>query len=298
MPLPWINKSRIDTVSLYKSRTTIDVLRLDLVHPVISGNKWYKLKKYIEEAQQLGKTTLLTYGGAYSNHIVATAAAAKETGLKSIGIIKSYLPKKISQTLQDAAEYGMQLFFAPYPNKIKEVLSLLQQEDIYQIPMGGYGLLGKEGAKTILDEVDITRYSHIVCAVGTGTMLAALVEDAPEHQTIVGISSMKNNYSLEDEIKKLLASDNHHGFQIIHDYHFGGFAKHTTELIQFMNDWYEQSRIPTDIVYTGKLFFAVKELFLKKYFPEEASILVIHSGGLQGNRSLPKGTLIFEFDTL
>jgi 1-aminocyclopropane-1-carboxylate deaminase len=297
MLLPSLNKSRVNTVSLYKSRTSFDVLRLDLVHPVISGNKWFKLRKYIEEAQQLGNTTLLTYGGAYSNHIVATAAAAQETGLKSIGIIKSHLPGQLSQTLQDASAYGMQLFFAPDKDKEQAIVSSLDADNIYYIPMGGYGLPGKEGAKTILDEVNLAKYTHIICAVGTGTMLAGLAEAALSHQHVVGISSMKNNFSLEDEIKQLLHPDKHQKFQLIYDYHFGGFAKRNAELIGFMNDWYQHSGIPTDIVYTGKLFFGVNDLYSKEYFPLDASLLVIHSGGLQGNRSLPAGTLIFGPET-
>ena len=294
MPLPWLNKSRIDTVSLYKSHTTVDVLRLDLIHPVISGNKWFKLKKYIEEAQHLGKSTIVTYGGAYSNHIVATAAAAKETGFKSIGIIKGYLPQKISPTLRDAIRYGMQILYAPGEHKRKDVVTSLNEEDLYHIPMGGYGKLGKEGAADILKEAHLAKYTHIVCAVGTGTMLAGITDSALLHQRIIGISSMKNNFSLQDEIQHLLPPAKHHLFELIHDYHFGGFARYKMELIQFMNDWYQHSGIPTDIVYTGKMFFALNHLYSKHYFGADDSLLIVHSGGLQGNRSLPKGTLIFE----
>jgi len=284
---------RIDTVSLYKSHTTVDVLRLDLLHPVVSGNKFFKLEKYIEEAQQLGKSTLLTFGGPYSNHIVATAAAAQLCGMASIGIVRCHPPKQISPTLADARDYGMQVFFAPTADAEQQVLSSLHTGPVYSIPMGGYGLPGKEGAKAILGLHPIANYSHIITAVGTGTTLAGLIESSLSTQQVLGISAMKNNTALEAEVQQLLPAPLKHRVQILHDYHCGGFARHTPELLNFMNAWYQDTGIPSDFVYTGKLFFALHDLVSKKFFPEGSSVLVIHSGGLQGNRSLAKGTLIF-----
>jgi 1-aminocyclopropane-1-carboxylate deaminase len=290
---------RIDPVhSLLKYHTTADVLRLDLIHPVISGNKWFKLKEYLKEAKALDKKIILTFGGAYSNHIVATAAASNQNGFKSIGIIRGEKPTTFSHTLQQAMEFGMQLFFISreeYKEKIipPSIYDRYNQDEIYVINEGGYGHKGVEGTKNILKQVDATPYSHIVAAVGTGTTLAGLIEASDQHQKIIGLSILKNNFALQQEVENLISKENQHRFTIIHDYHFGGYAKHTKELIEFMNRWYHSTHIPSDFVYTGKLFFAVNDLIQKNYFTQQSKLLIIHSGGLQGNQSLPKGTLIF-----
>lgn len=291
-------KSRIDPLSsLYKFHTTVDVLRLDLLHPVISGNKWFKLKEYLNDVQLQSKKTILTFGGAFSNHIVATAAAAKLNGLKSIGIIRGEQPINLSDTLKDAMSFGMELFFISrndYKNKTipNEVLNLYKN-DLYVINEGGYGTKGMQGSATILSEVNASTYTHIIAAVGTGTTLAGLTSAAQPHQKIIGISALKNNLSLQNEIEALLPTQKHQQFHLLHNYHFGGYAKYNEALIQFMNEWYDETKIPSDFVYTGKLFFALNDFIHKNYFPANSKILVIHSGGLQGNRSLPKGTLIF-----
>jgi 1-aminocyclopropane-1-carboxylate deaminase len=290
---------RVDPVHfLQKFHTTVDVLRLDLIHPIISGNKWFKLKEYLKEAKALNKKIILTFGGAYSNHIVATAAASKQNGFKSIGIIRGEQPTVLSHTLNDAMIFGMDLFFTSrtdYKNKSipSQVFEQYNKEDVYIINEGGYGMKGVEGAKTILQLIDSSSYTHILDVVGTGTTIAGLVEASNIHQTVIGISSMKNNFSLQRETEKFLSEENKRRFKLIHDYHFGGYAKYTQELIDFMNDWYRQTSIPSDFVYTGKLFFAVNDLLEKNYFPNNSKLLLMHSGGLQGNQSLPKGTLIF-----
>jgi 1-aminocyclopropane-1-carboxylate deaminase len=290
---------RVDPVHfLQKFHTTVDVFRLDLIHPVISGNKWFKLKKYLSETQSLGKKTVLTFGGAYSNHIVAIAAVTKKNALKSIGIIRGEKPTIPSHTLQDAASYGMDLYFVSreeYKKKTipTEVFERYDQTDIYIINEGGYGEKGVEGAKDILKQIDFLPYTHIIDAVGTGTTIAGLIESSSKYQTVIGISSLKNNFSLDQEIKTFLSEENKKRLTLIHDYHFGGYAKYSKKLIDFMNDWYRLTGIPSDFVYTGKLFFAVSDLIEKKYFPSESKLLIIHSGGVQGNQSLPNGTLIF-----
>ncbi|MBO9684261.1 MAG: 1-aminocyclopropane-1-carboxylate deaminase, partial [Flavisolibacter sp.] len=156
-----------------------------------------------------------------------------------------------------------------------------------------YGKKGIEGAKDILQQIDSSFYTHIIDSVGTGTTIAGLIEGSEKHQTVIGISSLKNNYSLQQEIENLVSEQNKKRFLLIHDYHFGGYAKYSKQLIDFMNEWYQQTNIPSDFVYTGKLFFAVQNLLQKTYFPQGSKLLIIHSGGLQGNQSLPKGTLIF-----
>jgi 1-aminocyclopropane-1-carboxylate deaminase len=290
---------RVDPVHfLSKFHTTVDALRLDLIHPVISGNKWFKLKEYLKEAKALDKKIILTFGGAYSNHIVATAAAAKQAGFKSIGIIRGEKPTTVSHSLQNASAYGMNLYFISRMDyKSKNIpIEILQQdgeEDIYIINEGGYGKKGAEGAKDILRQIDSSSYTHIIDSVGTGTTIAGLIESSEKHQIVIGISSLKNNYSLQQEIENLVSEQNKKRFLLIHDYHFGGYAKYSKQLIDFMNEWYQQTNIPSDFVYTGKLFFAVQDLVQKTYFPQGSKLLIIHSGGLQGNQSLPKGTLIF-----
>ncbi|HWI92604.1 MAG TPA: pyridoxal-phosphate dependent enzyme [Flavisolibacter sp.] len=290
---------RVDQVLfLQKFHTTVDVLRLDLIHPVISGNKWFKLKEYLREAKSLNKKIILTYGGAYSNHIVATAAAAKQSNFKSIGIIRGEKPTTLSHTLKDAMNFGMEVFFLSredYKRKIipPEVYKYCDSEELYVINEGGYGVKGVEGAKAILKLMDLSAYTHILDVVGTGTTIAGIVEASGEHQTVIGISSMKNNFSLQQETEKFISEEKRSRFSLIHDYHFGGYAKYTQELIDFMNEWYRQTGIPSDFVYTGKLFFAAHDLLKKNYFPAGSKLLLMHSGGLQGNLSLPKGTLIF-----
>ena len=288
---------RVDTVSM-KEIPMLDVLRLDIIHPVISGNKWFKLKAYIESAKENEQSVILTFGGAYSNHIVATAAAAQKAALNSIGIIRGERPSQLSPSLQDAVEYGMKLFFISreeYRQKIipGEIFSRHERKAICIINEGGYGPLGVKGAADILREINSTGYSHIICAVGTGTMLAGLITGKSRDQSVTGISVLKNNFSLQNEINELLPQHLKNQFQLIHEYHSGGYAKYNHELIDFMNEWFSKTGIPSDVVYTGKLFFAINKMISKNYFPGESRILAIHSGGLQGNRSLPNGTLIF-----
>jgi 1-aminocyclopropane-1-carboxylate deaminase len=294
-----IENIRVDPVEfLLKFHTMVDVLRLDLVHPIISGNKWFKLKEYLKEAAILNKKIILTFGGAYSNHIVATAAVSQQNGFKSIGIIRGEKPTVLSHTLQNAIDFGMELYFVSredYKKKTNpfEVYNRYQKDEIYVINEGGSGAKGVEGAKDILGQIDSSSYSHIINSVGTGTTIAGLIESTGKHQTIIGISSLKNNYSLQQEIETFLTEENKKRFTLIHDYHFGGYAKYSKTLIDFMNEWYRLTNIPSDFVYTGKLFYAANYLIEKKYFSSGSKILIIHSGGLQGNQSLPKGTLIF-----
>ena len=241
---------------------------------------------------------ILTFGGAFSNHIVATAAAAKANGLASIGIIRGERGTLSSPTLEDAAAFGMDLQFLPRDQyKTKQLPSSLFEtyspDDVYMIAEGGYGKLGAAGAMDILEQVDKAAYTHIIAAVGTGTMLAGLTLASLPHQQVLGIPVLKNCASLQAEIDALLPAEKRGKYSLIGDYHLGGYAKRTPELIRYMNEWYISTGIPSDFVYTGKLFFAVQDLAWNNYFPSGSRLLVIHSGGLQGNRSLPKQTLIF-----
>jgi 1-aminocyclopropane-1-carboxylate deaminase len=295
-----LESSRIDhiLIPVDKNQNILaDVLRLDVIHPIISGNKWFKLQPYLDDALQIQKKVVVTFGGAYSNHIIATAAACRSFGLKSIGIIRGEEPLIHSDTLKDCMSFQMELHFVSrinYKNKVipEAVFEKYQEEEIYVINEGGYGKKGVEGAQTIIEMLDTSSYTHICAAVGTGTMVAGLLKASKSHQQIIGISVLKNNISVHDNISSLL-SITPANLQLLHDYHFGGYAKYMDQLIAFMNQWYLNTGIPSDFVYTGKLFFGVNELVRSGYFNSESKLLIIHSGGLQGNRSLPNGKLIF-----
>jgi 1-aminocyclopropane-1-carboxylate deaminase len=275
------------------------ILRLDKLHPIVSGNKWFKLRYYIEEAISQSCSTIASFGGPYSNHLVALAFAANQNNIKSIGYVRATKEDAITPSLQEAQAYGMQLEFMgrTHFQEIKNDLLKTNQQtsidkgSIYFIDEGGYGALGAKGAATILNE-HCKDYTTIIAAVGTGTMLAGLIQAAALHQNVIGIPILKNEASIEAEIKNIL-KDSSKQFTLLHNFHQGGYAKTNPALIAFMNQLWETEKIPTDIVYTGKLLMAVDSLLKENYFKAGSKILVIHSGGLQGNRSLPLGTLLY-----
>ena len=295
----------------------MDLLRLDLLHPVVSGNKFYKLRYYIELAIENGTSTIASFGGPYSNHIVALAYTAKEAGLKSIGYIRTNADEPMTPSLKEAKAYGMELVYSGRTDFQSKKEAILQSSeantDCYFIDEGGYGIVGANGAATILTENNTTQYDYIICAVGTGTMLAGIINASDPHQKIIGIPVLKNEGSIESEINALLidkndpSNDLHNDstndssndkinsqpYTLLHQFHQGGYAKTNPKMIDFMNRLWDTEKIPTDIVYTSKLLFGVEQLIQENYFEKDASILVIHSGGLQGNRSLPEGTLNF-----
>ena len=278
-----------------EKKVSVSVLRLDRMHPIVSGNKWFKLKYYIEEAQYLNKERIISFGGAWSNHIVALACACSVNKLKAVGIIRGEEPEVYSDTLKAAMGYGMELLFLPrndYQNKI--IPFAINETTDSIIPEGGYGEKGVAGFSTALDFCKKKEFTHFICAVGTGTMMAGIINGVTDDQEVIGISILKNNHNLFPAILKMLnAEDNLKQFKLIEEYHFGGYAKYTNELLSFMNSIYKESSVPSDFVYTGKLFYAVNDLLIKNYFPAGSKILAIHSGGLLGNNSLKKGTLKF-----
>ena len=266
----------------------VDVLRLDKLHPVISGNKWFKLKEHLALATP-GKP-ILTFGGAWSNHLVATAYAARQAGIAAIGVIRGERPAAPSATLEEAAAYGMQLEFISRQRYLqKEDPAFLGEllhryPGAYIIPEGGGGLPGITGSEAILRIADTTAYAHIACAIGTGATFQGLLRAAAPHQVIVGVPVLKgfDTSPLQGPNTILLPQ-----------YHFGGYARHPQTLLDFMNGFYRETSIPTDIVYTGKLFYALTQSIRQEFFPTQSRLLIIHSGGLQGNRSLQPGKLEF-----
>ena len=292
-----INNIYIQDISeLFNNILNISILRADLIDPVVSGNKWFKLQLYVRDAIAAGKTTLATFGGPYSNHIVATSRYGASMGLETVGFIRGEKPVALSPTLTDAMENGMTLHFVSREDfeQTEKIISHNQDPSWAWIPEGGYGITGAEGVKSMLTIKDTTPFDTIICAVGTGTMMAGLIKAAAPHQQVIGLSVLKNNISIDEEIKALLTPDeSKKNFEINHDYHFGGYAKHTPALIDFMNDCYKKMELPLDFVYTAKLVYGVEDLATKGKFDPTSKILIIHSGGLQGNRSFKKGTLIF-----
>ncbi len=281
---------------LKQKQVSLHVLRLDEYHAVVSGNKWFKLQYYLQDAAEKGYHTIATFGGAYSNHIVATAFACNEMKLNSIGIIRGEKPQHLSHTLSDAQTYGMQLQFISREEYNNKETVKARYADVYWIAEGGYGDLGAKGAAGIIKLVaDYDTYTHIVCATGTGTTMAGLIRAARPHQTVIGVSALKNNNSIAEEVRLLLSEkDKQKSFVIVPDYHFGGYAKHNAALLQFMNDVWQQHRLPTDFVYTAKAFFGLQAMIVnRKQIVAGGRVLFIHTGGLQGNLSLGKEVLSF-----
>ena len=287
--------NRIELGIADEKNLTLDVLRLDKIHPLISGNKWFKLKYHLRNAKDKGKGHIVTFGGAYSNHIIATAAAGKLFGFETTGIIRGMEQITRSHTLAAAAGLGMKLFFVSRGDFASRTWprDLTEHRDVYLIYEGGFGECGVAGAAEILNYCRQEQYTHIACAVGSATTMAGLIRAALPRQTVLGVSVVKDNGGIQRNLSTLIGHDRASSFQIINDYHFGGYAKHPWELTNFMNDFYTSALIPSDFVYTGKLFFGIVDMVGHNCFPRYSKVLVIHSGGLQGNQSLPEGTLVF-----
>lgn len=276
---------------------SVSVLRLDLLHPIISGNKIFKLNYYIETAISENKNELITFGGPYSNHLVATAYAAREKGLNSLGFVRGEKPVTLSPTLNDCINYGMKLEFVDRTtyDQLQKQLLLEKNETSVVVPYGGFGRLGAMGAKEIMNFEGNESFNFIIASCGSGTMGAGLIAAMNQKQQLVLVSAVKNNFSIKEEVLSILKPEEykHKSFEINHHYHFGGFAKKDITLLTFMNEFYNATGIPTDFVYTGKLMYAYNDILEKKMIPKGSNVLLIHSGGLQGNRSLKNNELIF-----
>ncbi len=268
----------------------VSIKREDLIHPFISGNKFRKLKYNLIQAKAKKYDTLLTFGGAYSNHIAAIAFAGKEQGFKTIGIIRGdELESKIPEnpTLKFAQECGMVFKFVhreDYRHKTEDYfLENLKNEfgDFYLVPEGGTNQLAVKGCAEILTDKD-SQFDYICCAIGTGGTISGLINSSLPHQKILGFPSLKGDF-LKEEIRKFVQKNN---WEIILDYHFGGYGKVNTELIAFINQFYDENQIPLDPIYTGKMVFGVMDMINKNYFPENSKILLIHTGGLQGIKGM------------
>lgn len=276
----------------FPKNISVEIKREDLLHPFISGNKFRKLKYNILEAQKLEKKTLLTFGGAFSNHIAAVAAAGATYGFETIGIIRGEeLVDKIAEnsTLTFAQNRGMKFEFwnrLEYRNKEDEKLIAILREkydDFYLIPEGGTNALAVKGCEEILTDED-AKFDYICCAVGTGGTISGLINSSFSHQQVLGFPAVRSE-NLGKIIEDVVTNKR---WNLIDEYHFGGYAKINSELVDFINDFKDQTTVQLDPVYTAKMVFGVVDLIDKEYFPENSKILLIHTGGLQGISGMNK----------
>ena len=273
-------------IHIENASISISIKREDLLHPIISGNKFRKLKYNLKEAIKQKKSKLLTFGGAFSNHILAVAAAGKEAGFETIGIIRGEeLEHKVLEnpTLFKAQKLGMKFKFVDremYRNKNEiDFRRRLEFEfqDFYLLPEGGTNELAIQGCEEILTDLD-NDFDFICCSVGTGGTISGIINCSKESQQVLGFPALCGDF-LKEDIRKFATKSN---WNLIPDYDFGGYAKVSDELIRFMNDFYSKYNILLDPIYTGKMMFGVMDLIEKDFFPKNSRILVIHTGGLQG----------------
>jgi 1-aminocyclopropane-1-carboxylate deaminase len=299
----------INKIEIANSNYQVDVLRLDQLHPEISGNKWFKLKYNLQKAQELGHNTILTFGGAFSNHIAATAAACKLAGLKSIAVIRGEETEALNSTLLKAREDGMQFYFVNREAYKKKQEAFFLEDLLkrfgphYLIPEGGNNEEGLKGCMEILPPG--APYDYILCACGTATTFAGILASAKSSQTVIGISVLKGENALPEQATELLkqalpgSTYSIRGNEelekqkienscITNNYCFNGYAGFDHRLVTFKNQIEKQYGIPLDHVYTIKLFYALFDLVEKQKFKPNARILVVHSGGLQGNAGFEK----------
>ena len=266
------------------------IKREDEIHPFVSGNKFRKLKYNIQEAKKTNKNTLLTFGGAFSNHIVATAVAGYLTDFKTIGVIRGEelgldVTETLSKntTLKNSYEHNMQFEFVSrelYRKKLEDsFINNLKEKygDFYLIPEGGTNYLAIKGCEEILTVSD-AKFDYICCAVGTGGTISGVINASSKHQKVIGFPALKGDF-LFDDIKKLTSKSN---WSLQTNYHFGGYAKYTDELIRFINDFNKDTGVLLDPIYTVKMIFGILDMIKKNQFKKGSKILAIHTGGIKG----------------
>ena len=267
------------------------IKRDDLLHPIISGNKWRKLKYILDHALHLSADTIISMGGAYSNHLHALAFAGKSLGLKTIAYIRGEQPKTLNPTLIDLLDWGMELRFVSRGDyrqlrcyKAHDSLPGLKSGQ-YWLPEGGATELALKGVAEILSEIELD-FDVLAVACGTGTTLAGLIQAAPPNTELIGVAALKGAEFLRTDVENSLSHSDclQPDWSILLDYHFGGFAKKTSELTDFMQAFYAKNAIPLEPIYTGKTLFAVYDLVNKGYFKPGQRIVMLHTGGLQGIR--------------
>ncbi|WP_462223577.1 1-aminocyclopropane-1-carboxylate deaminase/D-cysteine desulfhydrase [Flavobacterium sp.] len=282
----------INTQKIHSPNPSIQLFirREDLIHPIVSGNKFRKLKYNLIQAKLENQTTLVTFGGAFSNHIAALAYAGKQNQLKTIGVIRGEeLASEVDKnpTLSFARQCGMQFYFVSREEYRKkdsvEFLQKLEQlfGSFYLVPEGGTNELAVKGCQEILQETD-TVYDFICTSVGTGGTISGIINSSSSHQKVLGFPSLKGDF-LQKDIRKFATKSN---WELINDYHFGGYGKVSDELVLFLNSFYSKNKVPLDPIYTGKMVFGVIDLIRNDFFPKNSKILLIHTGGIQGIKGM------------
>lgn len=287
---------KIDTKDTQLAGIELSIARLDLIHPIISGNKIFKLYHFFNENRVENKQ-IVTFGGTFSNHLVATAFFANQLKKKCTAFIRGEKPKTLSHTLKACEEFGMNLIYLnrnDYRNLTLQSYENLPNEYKNEliIPEGGFHNNGALGASLIIENLKKTEPDYVVTAVGTATTLGGLLINNNNIQ-IIGIPVLKNLSDLNERLNYLLENKSFNSPIIFDEYHFGGYAKMNEPLLHFMNQFYSQTNIPTDFVYTGKMIFGMIDKIKKGFFKEGSKIIMLHTGGLQGNLSLKNGTLIY-----
>jgi 1-aminocyclopropane-1-carboxylate deaminase len=264
------------------------IKRDDLLHLIISGNKWRKLKYTLDHALSEGSNTLISMGGAYSNHLHALAYAGKALGLKTIGFVRGEQPKILTPTLSDLQNWGMVLKFVSrfdyrLLRQYKGCYDLPELKPRqYWLPEGGAQPLALKGVAELVNEIDIA-YDILCVPCGTGATLAGIIDRVPGQVSVMGFAALKNAEFLQTDVESLLLRPCSN-WQINMDYHFGGFAKTSAELMTFMTDFEFKTGIPLEPVYTGKMMYALYDLITKHTFKPGQRIIAVHTGGLQGKR--------------
>lgn len=288
-PNPIVNQP-LDHPLLDEKGIELSIKRLDLIHDLVPGNKFFKLKYNLAKAQAEDHHTLLTFGGAYSNHIHAVSQAAFALGIKSIGIIRGEETLPLNPTLKAATEKGMQLHYVnreDFRRKKEEgFIKGLKKKfgEFYLIPEGGTNAEAIRGTGEILSDEDES-FTHIGTSIGTAGTFLGLIQSASLGQNILGFSALKGEFIHKEitDLSKVFGLDLIIQHQIFTDYHFGGYAKYRQSLIDFIWWFYEKFGIIIDPIYTGKMLAGIWDLIEKDFFPRGSKILAIHSGGLQGN---------------
>ena len=297
LPIDNISINVIETETIKKLGISLSVLRLDEIHPQVSGNKLFKLHYFVEQCLATQHKTMLTFGGAYSNHLSATAFYCQSRGIKCIGVVRGEKPSTLSHTLLNCIQWGMLLHFVSRADYTTWKANPYQQNLVEQfgactiVPEGGFAPAGAAGAAHIMDTINLQRISHIVVSVGTATTLAGLLQNNKNNIKIIAVPAIKNMTDVDSRLS--LLNDVEKQPIIWPNYHFGGYAKYTNELLTFMNNLYCTHQIPTDFIYTAKMMYAVMDKIKEGFFSKNDHIMCIHTGGLQGNQSLKPNTLIF-----
>jgi 1-aminocyclopropane-1-carboxylate deaminase len=275
---------------LTRQGITLYLKREDLLHPAISGNKWRKLKYNLQAARAQGKTMLLTFGGAYSNHIAAVAAAGQENGFATLGFIRGEEHLPLNPTLSQATAMGMQLLYLDresYRRKSDpDFRQALQQHypQAYLLPEGGTNQLAVQGCTEIVRDIPLC-FEVLCCAVGTGGTLAGIISGLAGEKQVIGFPALKGGDFLVPEISRLVreyAGRNYSNWRLETAYHFGGYARVKPELIRFMQCFKQQHQIALDPVYTGKMMYGLFDLVRQGHFNPGTTIVALHTGGLQG----------------